>query len=88
MINHDFSVDKCADNFTSNLMKSVYSPIPNKHCLIRNKDKPWMRNNVRKELRRRKRLHREAKHDNTPESWATYRFQRNKVISLVRKAKK
>ena len=68
-------------------MKSAYSTIPNKTCVIRNKDKPWMRNNIRTEMRKRRSLHRVAKRDNTPASWATYIFQRNKVISLVHKAK-
>ena len=61
-------------------MKSVYATIPNKTCLIRNKDKPWMRGNIRKEMHKRRRLHRVEKCDNTPESWAIYRSQEIKLF--------
>ena len=41
----------------------------------------------KKEIRKRKRLHKSAKRQDTQETWNTYRIQRNKVISLIRKAK-
>ena len=78
---HNLTIYKCAENFTSNSTKSAYSTSPNKTCLKRNKDKPWMRNHIRNEMCKRRKLHKVAKRDDTPEPWVTYRFEINKVIS-------
>ena len=46
-----------------------------------------MHNEIRKQIRIRRRVHRIAKRVNTAEHWLRYRTQRNKVTSLVRKSK-
>ena len=91
-INWDFidvndDIDIITDIFTEKFMGAAKDTIPNKECYIRGKDKPWMRNEIRKQIRIRRRIHRYAKRINSPEYWQIYRVQRNKVTSLVRKSK-
>ena len=41
-------------------MDVAKSTIPNKECIIRGKDKPWMHNEMRKQIRMRRRIHKIA----------------------------
>ena len=59
----------------------------NKLVAIRNRDKPWLHNEIRKQIRIRKRIHKAAKRVNTPDQWSLYRRQRNMVTNLIRNAK-
>ena len=54
-------VDTVASKVTSVILESATKSIPNKMVTIRPKDPPWMRNEIRKLIRRRMRLHRQAK---------------------------
>lgn len=81
------SSDQAAEKFTEILMNAAMETIPSKTCTIRQGDKPWMHNEIRTEIRRRRRLHKKAKHTNNPDDWKKFRTQRNKVITLVREAK-
>ena len=47
-----------------------------------------MHNEIRKQIRKRRRIHRIAKRINTSEQWQVYRTQRNKVTNLIKEAKK
>ena len=80
-------IDLITDIFTEKFMGAAKDTIPNKECYVRGKDKPWMHNEIRKQIRIRRRIHRYAKRINSPEYWQKYRVQRNKVTSLVRKSK-
>ena len=79
--------DTITDMFTEKFIEVVQSTIPNKECYIRIKDKPWMHNEIRKQIRIRRRVYRITKRVNTAEYWQRYRTQRNKVTSFVRKSK-
>lgn len=79
--------ETAATQFTDVLLRVAKETIPSKSVTIRQGDKPWMHNEIRIEIRKRKRLHRRAKSTNTPENWARFRNQRNKVVTLVREAK-
>ena len=46
-----------------------------------------MNNEIRKQIRKRRRIHKTAKRVNTTEQWQKLRLQRNKVTSLIRKCK-
>ena len=50
-------------------------------------DPPWMYNQIRKEIRERKKLHKLAKTYNNENDWARFRAQRNLVNNLVKDAK-
>ena len=68
-------------------MDTAMATIPNIECYIRGKDKPWMHNEIRNQIRIRRRIHRFAKRINSPNYWQKYRVQRNKVASLVKRSK-
>ena len=81
------NINTITDMFTEKFIEVAKSTIPYKECYIRGKDKPWMHNEIRKQIRIRRRVHKIAKRVNTAEYWLRYRTQRNKVTSLVRKSK-
>ena len=87
IIQSNHSINDLAQEFTKILTESAKQTIPNKNVTIRKNDPPWMRNNVRKLIRKRKRAHRKAKKRNTPYHWENFRKIRNEVIASVRKAK-
>ena len=87
IIQSNHSINDLAQEFTKILSESAKQTIPNKNVTIRKNDPPWMRNNVRKLIRKRKRAHRKAKKRNTPYHWEKFRKIRNEVIASVRKAK-
>ena len=68
-------------------MEAAHLTIPNKQCVIRTKDKPWMNNGIRKQIRKWRRIHKTAKRVNTMQQWQRFRSQRNKVTTLIRKSK-
>ena len=80
-------IDECVDSFTKTLMSIAADHIPNYICTVRTMDKPWMANNIRNHIRKRKRDHKKAKQTNTEYNWTKFRKQRNYVIELIRKAK-
>ena len=82
-INVNDDIDLITDIFTEKFIGAAKATLPNK----RGKDKPWMHNEIRKQIRIRRRIHRYAKRINSPEYWQKYRVLRNKVTSLVRKSK-
>ena len=80
-------VDKCVQVFTETFMEIAKLNINNKTVTIRNRDKPWMHNEIRKQIRIRKRIHKNSKRVNTYVQWALFRHQRNKVTTLIKHAK-
>ena len=83
----NLTVDQCVTQFANNILISADKAIPNKNVTIRPRDPPWMHNEIRKEIRLRKRLHRRAKSKNDDISWEAFKVQRNKVNNLVRSSK-
>ena len=61
--------------------------IPNKTVLIRKSDPPWMNGQVRKMIRKRRRLHKKAKRSNSDHDWSNFRKIRNKCVNLVKSTK-
>ena len=80
-------IDDCVDSFTKTLMSIAADHIPNYICTVRTMDKPWMTNNIRNQIRKRRLYHKKAKQTNTEYNWTKFRKQRNYVIELIRKAK-
>ena len=58
-------VDKSVQVFTETFMEIAKLNINYKTVTIRNRDKPWMHNEIRKQIRIRKRIHKTAKRVNT-----------------------
>ena len=61
--------------------------IPNKFVTIRKSQPPWMHNNIRTLIRKRKRAYDKAKQTNTQSDWNTYRHFRNQVLQSTRTAR-
>ena len=59
--------------------------IPNKRINVNPQEPNWMNCIIKKEIRRRKRLHRKAKQSNNASHWT--KFKSVKVISLIRHSK-
>jgi hypothetical protein len=72
---------------TNTIQTAALDTIPNKTATIRNCNPPWIHNDIRKLIRKRKRAHKSAKRKNTPSHWATFRQLRNKVTTAIRNAK-
>ena len=86
-INTIDDINIISETFTNRFMEAAHLTISNKQCVIRTKDKPWMNNEIRKQIRKSRRIHKTAKRVNTTEQWKKFRLQRNKVTSLIRKCK-
>ena len=74
------SLDECVHLFTKTFIDIAKSYINNKTVTIRNLDKPWLHNDIRKQIRIRKRMH-------TPYHWNLLKHQRNQVVGLIHNAK-
>ena len=74
-------LDKYIEIFTHTYLDTTKSNILNKTVTIRNLDKPWLHNEIRKQIRIRKRIHKAAKRVNTPDQWSLFRRQRNMILN-------
>ena len=54
---------------------------------VRKTDPPWLTNNIKKLLRKKKRLYDKYKKSNNPSHWDIYKRFRNHVTSELRKSK-
>ena len=61
--------------------------IPNRIVTMRPRDKPWMSSDIRKAIRKRKRLLKYFCRHKSPRAWENYRVQRNLTTFLIRTAK-
>ncbi len=79
--------DTTADSIANSIINAASDTIPNKLVTIRPNDIPWFNNNIRKLLRKRKKVHKKAKLANTESAWSKFRKLRNEVTKLIRKCK-
>ena len=84
----NLGIDQCTESFMTKLEHLFTLHIPRIKFYLRPFDKVWMNSTIRREQRKRDRLHKRAKMMNTHEIWYAYRAQRNLVTSLIRKAKR
>ena len=80
-------IDTYANNITQTIISLSKKHIPNKTVTIRQSDPPWMHNEIRKCIRKRKRAYDKAKKSNNEEHWNKYKTLRNKTTHLLRNAK-
>ncbi|XP_053398327.1 uncharacterized protein LOC128556710 [Mercenaria mercenaria] len=85
-LQHD-NIDTYASNITDTINKITKEHIPNKIVTIRQSSPPWFHNEIRKQIRKRKRAYDKAKKSNNPHHWQTYNQIRNKTTTLLRNAK-
>lgn len=85
--NTDENMDRIVDIISSNILDAAIKSIPNKFVTIRPLDPLWMHNEIRKLIRQRKRLHKQAKVTNNASKWAKFRRLKNKITNKIRSAK-
>ena len=85
-LKHD-NVDTYASNFTDNVLELTNKHVPNKMIKIRQSDPSWLNNNIKRLLRKKKRLYDKYKHTNNINDFERYKQVRNKVTSEIRKSK-
>ncbi|MCG8048840.1 MAG: reverse transcriptase domain-containing protein [Candidatus Thiodiazotropha endolucinida] len=81
------NVNVYATNFTQKLLSLVANHIPSKTITVRPRDLPWMNNTIRKQMRKRNRLYKKYKRDNSIDNYNNFKILRNEVICLLRKSK-
>ncbi len=81
-------VNTHANNITDLITQLADSNIPNKIVRIRPSDPPWINNNIRKHIRKRKRAFQKAKQTDSDDHWTAYKRLRNDTLSLIRSARK
>ena len=79
--------DHIADTITDTILQAASDSIPNRTVTIRPGDVPWMTSEIRKSIKKRNRLHQNAKRLKTGQAWADFRNARNSTTSLIRKTK-
>ena len=84
---NNLSIEDQVKKISTNITHAANQSIPNKVVTIRPRDLPWIHNEIRKEIRKRNKIHQLAKRTNTPENWKLFREARNHVTLLIRKAK-
>lgn len=67
------------------IINAANSHIPSK-TIRPNKDLPWMTTNIKRQIRRRKRVYNRAKRTGKPEDWQTFRSLRNHIRRELDKA--
>lgn len=81
------NIDKVTNSISETILATASDSIPNKTVTIRPGDIPWMNNNIRKLIRKRNRIHKNAKTENTKTLWDKFRKIRNNVTKLIRQSK-
>ena len=87
LLTDDNDPDKTIQNITDKIISVASKTIHNKTIPVRPNDIPSMNTEIRKLIRTRKRLHKEAKRLNNVETWSKFREARNTVTKHIRKAK-
>ena len=83
---HD-NVDTYASNFTDKVLELTNKHVPNKTIKVRQSDPSWLNNNIKRLLRKKKRLYDKYKHTNNINEFERYKQVRNKVTREIRKSK-
>ncbi|WAR04712.1 hypothetical protein MAR_020081, partial [Mya arenaria] len=73
---------------TSHILEGAKRFIPNKTITIRPQEPRWITSEIKRLIRKRKRLYQEAKRHNISSVWNKFKDLRNTIISKIRDAKK
>ena len=75
------------DNVTDKVLELTNKHMPNKMIKVRQSDPSWLNNNIKRLLRKKKRLYDKYKHTDNINDCERYKQVRNKVTSEIRKSK-
>ena len=85
MKNND--IDIYASNITDKILELAKKNIPNKTVKIRQSDPTWLTSEIKKMIRKRKRLYNKFKRSKSHSDFEKYKQIRNKTIAEIRKSK-
>ena len=83
----DDDVDIYANKLTDQISKLASKYIPNKIIKVRQSDPPWLTNNIKKMMRKRKCLYDKDKRSNNIVDFENFKQIRNRVTNEIRKSK-
>ncbi|XP_053398508.1 uncharacterized protein LOC128556837 [Mercenaria mercenaria] len=83
----DSNIDIACQKFTEKFLSFARLCIPTKFVTIRPNDKPWMTSELRKEIHLRNKLHKKARHSQSPNDILIFKNQRNKVNNMKQYAR-
>ena len=86
ILNND--IDTAATQFIQAIHDAATASIPTKCIRNRDNQKPWVNADLKRHIRKRERLFKNAKQTNTEYSWSRWRHQRNVVTTTNRRLKK
>ena len=81
-------MDTYTNNITEHITKLANKHIPNKEIKVRKSDPSWLTTNIKRLMRKRKRLYNKYKKSKTNTDFEAYKNARNKVTFEIRKSKK
>ena len=82
------TADDMAEKWTRKYKDLINKHIPTKDIYISRDDAPWITSKLKKAMKGRNGLYRDAKKKDTEAAWKKYKEERNKVIDDIREAKK
>ncbi|MES9992770.1 MAG: endonuclease/exonuclease/phosphatase family protein, partial [Candidatus Thiodiazotropha sp.] len=80
-------IDIYANNLTEHILALADKHIPNKTIKIRKSDPSWLTNNIKRLIRKKKRLYDKYKKTNNMTDFENYKHIRNQVTNEIRKSK-
>jgi hypothetical protein len=81
------SLDDLCESFSNVILQAAGESILHEIITVRKTDPPWMNGAIRRVIRKRNRLQKQAKKSYLPVHWASFRKSRNKIINLIRRQK-
>ena len=81
------NIDDATEQFTRTILTAAADAIPTKTIKTRQNDKIWMTPELKRQMRKRDRLFRQATQRQTQDAWLKWRMQRNKTTALNRQLK-
>ena len=76
-----------AKNITDRITNLAEKHVPNKTVKIRQSDPPWLTSEIKKLIRKRKRLYNKYKNTRSPAYFNKYKHARNRTVDEIRKSK-
>ena len=83
----DENVNNYATNVTDHIISISKQCIPNRMVKVKPAEPPWITSNVKRQIRKRKRLYKKARITNDPVIWRKFRKYRNETTALIRTSK-
>ncbi|MCG8077918.1 MAG: reverse transcriptase family protein, partial [Candidatus Thiodiazotropha taylori] len=81
-------LDIYTSNVTNHIINTAKKHIPNKNIIIRHSDPEWLTSNIKKMMRKRKRLYDKYQKAKNEANLSAYKIFRNKVTAAIRRSKK